>query len=162
MPVCRLRTHHSATTTPPKHRHHPAHCENDCGGGLLIQDAWSMLIHVPMDMLLWCSRLRLGEPVCLHDDHTVHIQTLEVEGGVCRSGPQDVATRFGHRWVDHSGSVMFSSINKRQCNTNFFFIDDLPKKKPPQLYKPSNPDTLAYLDFSVSTTGMLAGVKVTI
>ncbi|MBN3307900.1 DIP2C protein, partial [Amia calva] len=37
--------------------------------------------------------------------------------------------------------------------------DDLPKKRPPQLYKPSNPDTLAYLDFSVSTTGMLAGVK---
>uniref|UniRef100_A0A4W4GE26 Disco-interacting protein 2 homolog Ca n=1 Tax=Electrophorus electricus TaxID=8005 RepID=A0A4W4GE26_ELEEL len=36
---------------------------------------------------------------------------------------------------------------------------DLPKKKPPQVYKPSNPDTLAYLDFSVSTTGMLAGVK---
>ncbi|XP_048865820.1 disco-interacting protein 2 homolog C isoform X3 [Brienomyrus brachyistius] len=37
--------------------------------------------------------------------------------------------------------------------------DDLPKKKPPHLQKPSNPDTLAYLDFSVSTTGMLAGVK---
>uniref|UniRef100_A0AAQ4RP55 Disco interacting C n=1 Tax=Gasterosteus aculeatus aculeatus TaxID=481459 RepID=A0AAQ4RP55_GASAC len=37
--------------------------------------------------------------------------------------------------------------------------DDLPKKKPPLLYKPSNPDTLAYLDFSVSTTGMLAGVQ---
>ncbi|XP_061110380.1 disco-interacting protein 2 homolog C-like, partial [Conger conger] len=37
--------------------------------------------------------------------------------------------------------------------------DDLPKKRPPQLYKPSHPDTLAYLDFSVSTTGMLAGVK---
>ncbi|XP_047223272.1 disco-interacting protein 2 homolog C isoform X9 [Girardinichthys multiradiatus] len=37
--------------------------------------------------------------------------------------------------------------------------DDLPKKKPPLLHKPSNPDTLAYLDFSVSTTGMLAGVK---
>uniref|UniRef100_A0A8D0B0K4 Disco interacting C n=1 Tax=Sander lucioperca TaxID=283035 RepID=A0A8D0B0K4_SANLU len=37
--------------------------------------------------------------------------------------------------------------------------DDLPKKKPPLLYKPSNPDTLAYMDFSVSTTGMLAGVK---
>uniref|UniRef100_A0A3B3SNM2 Disco interacting C n=1 Tax=Paramormyrops kingsleyae TaxID=1676925 RepID=A0A3B3SNM2_9TELE len=37
--------------------------------------------------------------------------------------------------------------------------DDLPKKKPPHLHKPSNPDTLAYLDFSVSTTGMLAGVK---
>uniref|UniRef100_A0A3P8RS28 Disco interacting C n=1 Tax=Amphiprion percula TaxID=161767 RepID=A0A3P8RS28_AMPPE len=37
--------------------------------------------------------------------------------------------------------------------------DDLPKKKPPLLHKPSNPDTLAYLDFSVSTTGMLAGVQ---
>ncbi|MGH0154798.1 UNVERIFIED_CONTAM: hypothetical protein FKN15_031704 [Acipenser sinensis] len=37
--------------------------------------------------------------------------------------------------------------------------DDLPKKRPPQVYKPSDPDTLAYLDFSVSTTGMLAGVK---
>ncbi|KFO18507.1 Disco-interacting protein 2 like protein C [Fukomys damarensis] len=37
--------------------------------------------------------------------------------------------------------------------------DDLPKKRPAQIYKPSNPDMLAYLDFSVSTTGMLAGVK---
>uniref|UniRef100_A0A8D2P3Z6 Disco interacting protein 2 homolog C n=1 Tax=Zosterops lateralis melanops TaxID=1220523 RepID=A0A8D2P3Z6_ZOSLA len=37
--------------------------------------------------------------------------------------------------------------------------DDLPKKRPAQIYKPSNPETLAYLDFSVSTTGMLAGVK---
>uniref|UniRef100_H3D0J9 AMP-dependent synthetase/ligase domain-containing protein n=1 Tax=Tetraodon nigroviridis TaxID=99883 RepID=H3D0J9_TETNG len=37
--------------------------------------------------------------------------------------------------------------------------DDLPKKKPPLLFKPSNSDTLAYLDFSVSTTGMLAGVQ---
>lgn len=42
----------------------------------------------------------------------------------------------------------------------FSLPDDLPKKRPPQIYKPSNPDTLAYLDFSVSTTGMLAGVKV--
>ncbi|KAG8138785.1 hypothetical protein E2320_001578, partial [Naja naja] len=38
--------------------------------------------------------------------------------------------------------------------------DDLPKKRPPQIFKPSNPDMLAYLDFSVSTTGMLAGVKI--
>ncbi|XP_029686936.1 disco-interacting protein 2 homolog C isoform X1 [Takifugu rubripes] len=37
--------------------------------------------------------------------------------------------------------------------------DDLPKKKPPVLHKPSISDALAYLDFSVSTTGMLAGVK---
>lgn len=38
----------------------------------------------------------------------------------------------------------------------------MPKKRPAQIYKPSNPDTLAYLDFSVSTTGMLAGVKVSL
>uniref|UniRef100_A0AAZ3SHH4 DMAP1-binding domain-containing protein n=1 Tax=Oncorhynchus tshawytscha TaxID=74940 RepID=A0AAZ3SHH4_ONCTS len=38
--------------------------------------------------------------------------------------------------------------------------DDLPKKKSPALYKPCNPDALAYLDFSVSTTGMLAGVQI--
>ncbi|CAF97780.1 unnamed protein product [Tetraodon nigroviridis] len=37
--------------------------------------------------------------------------------------------------------------------------DDLPKKKPPLLFKPSDSDTLAYLDFSVSTTGMLAGMS---
>ncbi|XP_014888937.1 disco-interacting protein 2 homolog A isoform X11 [Poecilia latipinna] len=37
--------------------------------------------------------------------------------------------------------------------------DDLPRKKCPQTYKPSTPEMLAYLDFSVSTTGILAGVK---
>ncbi|EPY86232.1 disco-interacting protein 2 A isoform X1-like protein [Camelus ferus] len=37
--------------------------------------------------------------------------------------------------------------------------DDLPRKKLPQLYKPPTPEMLAYLDFSVSTTGMLTGVK---
>ncbi|XP_033990125.1 disco-interacting protein 2 homolog A-like [Trematomus bernacchii] len=37
--------------------------------------------------------------------------------------------------------------------------DDLPRKKTPQMYKPPTPEMLAYLDFSVSTTGILAGVK---
>uniref|UniRef100_A0A8C5CMU9 DMAP1-binding domain-containing protein n=1 Tax=Gadus morhua TaxID=8049 RepID=A0A8C5CMU9_GADMO len=37
--------------------------------------------------------------------------------------------------------------------------DDLPRKRTPQLYKPPTPEMLAYLDFSVSTTGILAGVK---
>ncbi|KAA0716165.1 Disco-interacting protein 2 -like protein A [Triplophysa tibetana] len=37
--------------------------------------------------------------------------------------------------------------------------DDLPRKRIPQIYKPHTPDLLAYLDFSVSTTGILAGVK---
>ena len=43
---------------------------------------------------------------------------------------------------------------------SFFFADDLPRKRLPQLYKPPTPEMLAYLDFSVSTTGMLTGVKV--
>ncbi|XP_027018365.1 disco-interacting protein 2 homolog A isoform X5 [Tachysurus fulvidraco] len=37
--------------------------------------------------------------------------------------------------------------------------DDLPRKKLAQIYKPPSPEMLAYLDFSVSTTGILAGVK---
>lgn len=42
----------------------------------------------------------------------------------------------------------------------FFSPDDLPRKKLAQIYKPPSPEMLAYLDFSVSTTGILAGVKV--
>ncbi|XP_030133783.1 disco-interacting protein 2 homolog A isoform X4 [Taeniopygia guttata] len=37
--------------------------------------------------------------------------------------------------------------------------DDMPKKKLPSVFRPTSPDMLAYLDFSVSTTGILAGVK---
>ncbi|XP_037685899.1 disco-interacting protein 2 homolog A isoform X2 [Choloepus didactylus] len=37
--------------------------------------------------------------------------------------------------------------------------DDIPKKKVAAVFRPPSPDVLAYLDFSVSTTGMLAGVK---
>uniref|UniRef100_A0A8C6ZQZ5 Disco interacting A n=1 Tax=Nothoprocta perdicaria TaxID=30464 RepID=A0A8C6ZQZ5_NOTPE len=37
--------------------------------------------------------------------------------------------------------------------------DDMPKKKLANIFRPPSPDTLAYLDFSVSTTGILAGVK---
>lgn len=38
--------------------------------------------------------------------------------------------------------------------------DDLPRKKQTLSYRAPTPEMLAYLDFSVSTTGMLAGVKV--
>ncbi|XP_048477101.1 disco-interacting protein 2 homolog B-like [Rhincodon typus] len=38
--------------------------------------------------------------------------------------------------------------------------DDLSRKKPPSVYKPPTPEMLAYLDFSISTTGMLTGVKI--
>ncbi|XP_033371912.1 disco-interacting protein 2 homolog A isoform X4 [Parus major] len=37
--------------------------------------------------------------------------------------------------------------------------DDMPKKKLANVFRPTSPDMLAYLDFSVSTTGILAGVK---
>ncbi|NXP45499.1 DIP2A protein, partial [Heliornis fulica] len=37
--------------------------------------------------------------------------------------------------------------------------DDMPKKKLSSIFRPASPDMLAYLDFSVSTTGILAGVK---
>ncbi|XP_074115177.1 disco-interacting protein 2 isoform X2 [Cotesia typhae] len=38
-------------------------------------------------------------------------------------------------------------------------MDDMPKKKLPVLYRAPTAEMLAYLDFSVSTTGMLAGIK---
>ncbi|XP_076304246.1 disco-interacting protein 2 homolog C-like isoform X3 [Tachypleus tridentatus] len=37
--------------------------------------------------------------------------------------------------------------------------DDLPKKKMANIYRTATPEMIAYLDFSVSTTGMLAGIK---
>lgn len=44
--------------------------------------------------------------------------------------------------------------------TVLVFADDLPRRRPPQIYKPPTAEMIAYLDFSVSTTGMLTGVKV--
>lgn len=38
--------------------------------------------------------------------------------------------------------------------------DDIPKKKLTSIYRAPTPEMIAYLDFSVSTTGMLAGIKV--
>ncbi|XP_035213720.1 disco-interacting protein 2 homolog A-like isoform X1 [Stegodyphus dumicola] len=37
--------------------------------------------------------------------------------------------------------------------------DDIPKKKLTSIYRAPTPEMIAYLDFSVSTTGMLAGIK---
>lgn len=42
----------------------------------------------------------------------------------------------------------------------YLLADDLPRRRPPQIYKPPTAEMIAYLDFSVSTTGMLTGVKV--
>lgn len=71
--------------------------------------------------------------------------------------------KFGHRKATEnqlkssSFRVPASGIDIRFF---LFLADDLPRKKLPQLYKPPTPEMLAYLDFSVSTTGMLTGVKV--
>lgn len=59
-----------------------------------------------------------------------------------------------HQWFLCSSMVQLY-IEFRLC-----IADDLPRKRLPQLYKPPTPEMLAYLDFSVSTTGMLTGVKV--
>uniref|UniRef100_A0A8C4GHL0 Disco-interacting protein 2 homolog Ba n=1 Tax=Dicentrarchus labrax TaxID=13489 RepID=A0A8C4GHL0_DICLA len=44
-------------------------------------------------------------------------------------------------------------------SVSFILSNDLPRKRPPHIYKPPTAEMLAYLDFSVSTTGMLTGVK---
>ena len=38
--------------------------------------------------------------------------------------------------------------------------EDLPRKKLDRYYRPPTPELIAYLDFTVSTTGVLSGVKV--
>lgn len=38
--------------------------------------------------------------------------------------------------------------------------EDLPRKKLDRFYRPPTPELIAYLDFTVSTTGVLSGVKV--
>jgi len=40
-------------------------------------------------------------------------------------------------------------------------VDDLAKRKLQSIFQATSPDVICYLDFSVSTTGVLAGVKVT-
>jgi len=43
-----------------------------------------------------------------------------------------------------------------------FETDDVPKKKLERYYKAPTAELIAYIDFSVSTTGILSGVKVVI
>ena len=54
-----------------------------------------------------------------------------------------------------ANSVVDARVWPQLLNT-----DDLPRKKGNLNYRAPTPEMLAYLDFSVSTTGMLAGVKV--
>ena len=53
-----------------------------------------------------------------------------------------------------------SAIVDSKTWTNLLDTDDLPKKKLAAVYRAPTPEMICYLDFSVSTTGMLAGIKV--
>jgi len=44
----------------------------------------------------------------------------------------------------------------------FYDTDDLPKKKLQNIHRFPTAEMVCYLDFSVSTTGMLAGIKVSL
>ncbi|UYV60395.1 DIP2 [Cordylochernes scorpioides] len=52
-----------------------------------------------------------------------------------------------------------SSVVDSKTWTATLDTDDLPKKKLTSTYRAPTPEMLAYLDFSVSTVGMLAGIK---
>lgn len=43
-----------------------------------------------------------------------------------------------------------------------FDIDEAPRKRIPINYRPPTPELLAYIDFSITTAGTLAGIKVSI
>ncbi|TKS87403.1 Disco-interacting protein 2 -like protein C [Collichthys lucidus] len=65
--------------------------------------------------------------------------------------------------VSHSACVMTTAVICKLLRskeaTATVDIRNWPPVLDTALYKPTNPDGLAYLDFSVSTTGMLAGVQ---
>uniref|UniRef100_A0A8C2KTL9 Disco-interacting protein 2 homolog Cb n=1 Tax=Cyprinus carpio TaxID=7962 RepID=A0A8C2KTL9_CYPCA len=98
-------------------------------------------------------------PITVRPPHPQNISTtlptvkmiLEVSRSVCVMTTQAILKLLKSR--DASVAVDFKSWPP------ILETDDLPKRRCPLLYKPCDPDTLAYLDFSVSTTGMLAGVK---
>lgn len=58
----------------------------------------------------------------------------------------------------HDFCASWTKINSPDL-TDLVCADDLPRKRPASIYKPPTAEMLAYLDFSVSTTGMLTGVK---
>lgn len=72
-----------------------------------------------------------------------------------------MASYPGNRWVCERHEMFVRRLHLSGVHQKYvYLLDDLPKRRCPLLFKPCDPDSLAYLDFSVSTTGMLAGVKV--
>ena len=53
-----------------------------------------------------------------------------------------------------------SSVVESKSWPVMIVVDDAPKKKLSNPYRAPTPEMIAYIDFSVSTTGMLSGVKV--
>ncbi|XP_041928744.1 disco-interacting protein 2 homolog C-like isoform X2 [Alosa sapidissima] len=98
-------------------------------------------------------------PITVRPPHPQNISTtlptvkmiIEVSRSVCVMTSQSICKLL--RSKEASAAVDIHSW------PTILDTDDLPKKRCPLLCKTSDPDTLAYLDFSVSTTGMLAGVK---
>lgn len=106
----------------------------------------------------------------MYPDHSSNNEAAEIQRRCRCCGHQELAHGAGHRliiysthWCCHVYVLMLPPkrrivSEKRTCSVHP--PDDLPRKKSPQMYKPPTPEMLAYLDFSVSTTGILAGVKV--
>ncbi|CAF98605.1 unnamed protein product, partial [Tetraodon nigroviridis] len=134
--VRRLRARHGATASPSEHRHHAADRQDDRGGEASSGSGWSLHHRVCACVCasgcVCCSCLQVSRSVCL--------MTSQILCKLLRSKEASAAVD-ARTWPP------------------VLDTDDLPKKKPPLLFKPSNSDTLAYLDFSVSTTGMLAGMS---
>uniref|UniRef100_A0A8C7GI45 Disco-interacting protein 2 homolog Ba n=1 Tax=Oncorhynchus kisutch TaxID=8019 RepID=A0A8C7GI45_ONCKI len=73
--------------------------------------------------------------------------------------PQNLAATLPTvRMIIDVTCILTTHVNVKTWPT-IIDTDDLPRRRPPQLYKPPTAEMLAYLDFSVSTTGMLTGVK---
>lgn len=71
-----------------------------------------------------------------------------------------VLTKRGQHFIRRRGYLESNIFLPFTLFSNLLLPDDLPRRRPPQMYKPPTAEMIAYLDFSVSTTGMLTGVKV--
>uniref|UniRef100_A0A8C3W9I1 Disco interacting A n=1 Tax=Catagonus wagneri TaxID=51154 RepID=A0A8C3W9I1_9CETA len=99
-------------------------------------------------------------PVTVRPPHPQNLATtlptvkmiVEVSGSACVLTTQAVT-----RLLKSKEAV--AAVDVRTWPT-ILDTDDIPKKKVASIFRPPSPDVLAYLDFSVSTTGILAGVKV--
>ena len=83
-------------------------------------------------------------------------QTFEIKGNLLQfnSFVPPLIPQISLVFIQEAGSVMDVRAWPPTLDT-----DDMPKKKLANFYRAPTAEMLAYLDFSVSTTGMLAGIK---